>query len=381
MAGTPPNADAGLFRTADNMVEEESTSWGVFSSGTWHFPQAFNVTAGVRYSADKKEITATELASANFTPVPGTTSTTVNADDDFNAVDWRITLDKQVTETFMAYATVSKAYRAGTYTGLNVVSATPPLFAQTGAAQSAAARAVPPEHVLNKEIGVRTEWMDGKLRVNATTFSMDYTDRQAARQVSTPGENAPLFFRIAVVSSGDVKIRGWELDSQWSPAPNLVFDATAGLIDYTVLDPVANSGPFLFPEPAGASYSLGTRYTVPFAGLGGDVTFGLSYSRQGKAQTHPTSNSDSAYQQPAYGLLNGRIRYVSDNDKWEVALFGNNLTDKTYATFANRFGGGFFDAGGPAAETNPITSPRRSGFGAIRGRPREFGLTMRYNFF
>ncbi len=380
MAGNPPNADAGLFRTNDNEAREESNSWGVFTSGTVHFPAAFNLTLGVRYSSDKKEIAATEIASANFTPVPGTDRTTLQTEDTFNAVDWRATLDKRITDAFMVYATVSRAYRAGSFTGIDVVSATAPAFAQTGAAQSAAARAVPPEHVLNKELGFRTEWLDGRLRFNATRFSMEYTDRQASRQVSTPGENAPLFFRIAVVSSGDVNIKGWELDGQWAPLDALVFDASAGFISYRVLDPVANSGPFLFPEPAGSSYSLGGRYTVPFAAAGGSVTFGLNYGWQARQQTHPTTGTDSAYEQPAYALLNGRIRYASDDNRWELALYGNNLQDRTYATFSNRFGGGFFDAGGPAAEVNPITSPQRSGFGAIRGRPREYGLTLRYNF-
>jgi iron complex outermembrane recepter protein len=378
MAGTPPNADAGLFRTADNETREESNSWGVFSSGTLHFPQELNLTLGVRYSSDNKEIAATEFASRNFTPVPGTDRTTLQTEDDFNAVDWRVTLDKRFGDAFMVYGTVSRAYRAGSFTGIDVVSATAPAFAQTGAAQSAAARAVPPEHVLNRELGFRTEWFDGRLRFNATRFSMKYTDRQAARQVMTPNENPPLFFRIAVVSSGDVNIRGWEFDGQWAPLDTLVFDASAGLIDYRVLDPVANSGPFLFPEPASSSYSLGGRYTVPL--LDGGVTFGLNYAWQAKQQTHPSIGTDSAYEQPAYGLLNGRLRYAPDSSRWEVALYANNLTDKTYTTFSNRFGGGFFDAGGGAAEADPITSPQRSGFGAIRGRPREYGLTFRYNF-
>ena len=43
----------------------------------------------------------------------GTTSTTVNADDSWTEVDWRGTLDYHFTQDIMAYATVSKAYRAG----------------------------------------------------------------------------------------------------------------------------------------------------------------------------------------------------------------------------------------------------------------------------
>jgi len=372
--GNPPNADAGLFVNDDNEVRETSKSVGLFASGTWHVTDALDVTAGLRFAYDEKDIEATEFASSNFVPMPGTDRTTIRAGDSWDAIDWRFTADYDLTDSFMLYATVSKAYRAGTFTGINVVSNLP------GDAQSAAARAVPPERVISREAGFRSEWFDRRLRFNATYFDMDYTDRQAVRQVSTPGENAPLFFRIAVVSSGDVEISGWELETQWAPIENLLIEASAGFLDYTVLDPVANSGPYLYPEPAEESFTIGGRYTIPLA-TAGSLSFSFDYSWQDAQQTHPTANGDSAYEMPSYGLVNGRIRYLSSNGRWELTLFGNNLANKTYMTFGTRFGGGFFDAGGPAAETHPLTSPQRSGYGAIRGRPREWGLTMQYHFF
>ncbi len=49
-------------------------------------------------------------------PAPGTTETTVNADDSWSEIDWRGTVDYHITDNFMSYVTASKAYRAGQYT-------------------------------------------------------------------------------------------------------------------------------------------------------------------------------------------------------------------------------------------------------------------------
>lgn len=41
-----------------------------------------------------------------------------------------------------------------------------------------------------------------------------------------------------------------------------------------------------------------------------------------------------------------------------------------------RIGGGFWDAGGGAG----VAAPPRSALGAVRGQPRELGITVRHNF-
>ena len=59
-----------------------------------------------------------------------------------------------------------------------------------------------------------------------------------------------------------------------------------------------------------------------------------------------------------------------------MALFGNNLTDEVYASYASRAGGGFWDG----VNMQGVGAPLRSLRGVTRGSPREFGLTFQYNF-
>ena len=76
-AATPAgNGDGGLKHRDDAVTTQKSNSFGLFGSATWHITDRLNFTGGLRYAYDKKDYAQTEYASNNFTPAPGTTSTT-----------------------------------------------------------------------------------------------------------------------------------------------------------------------------------------------------------------------------------------------------------------------------------------------------------------
>ena len=361
------NGDAGLFITANLATAQKSQSWGWFNSATWHITKKLNFTGGARLAYDQKEIEQTRFAAADFVPAPGTPSTTVNADDSWNEIDWRGTVDYHFTDDVMVYTTASKAYRAGQY-ALNILPLIP------GNLQSDDfINPVPPEKVINYEIGARSTWLDGRLRINPTGFYMFWSNRQAARQIVDP--SSPIGFRIGIVDSGDVDIYGMELDAQFAVTNHLSFDGAFGLTHYKLKNPVANSGPNLFPSQASPSYNVGATYAVALGQAGG-LAANLNYAYIGSQETHPTANSDSSYLLPSYGLVNARLQWTSDSKRNSVSLFANNLLDKTYASYATRFGGGYWDSGSGLG----VAAPLRSALGAVRGRPREFGITLQHNF-
>jgi hypothetical protein len=163
-----------------------------------------------------------------------------------------------------------------------------------------------------------------------------------------------------------------------------------GLVDSKLSDVCANNGDFLFPGPVEESYSVGLSGSSLMA-AGNSLRWSLAYAWVGKQQTHPGGTNapcpspatawffDSRYELPDYGLLNGRVTYGSDDGRWAVTLFGNNLTDETYANYASRFGGGFWDFVNPNT-AGGIGIPERSALGNTMGRPREFGVSFQYNF-
>ncbi|HEU4650529.1 MAG TPA: TonB-dependent receptor, partial [Croceibacterium sp.] len=382
-AGTPPNADAGLFRTADVFTRQESDSIGIFANATWHVTPSLDLTGGLRYSHDKKDYTQRRFAEylpngalGAFRTAPGTNSTTVQDDATFEQIDYRATIDYDITQDVMVYATVSKAYKAGTYS-YTIQSWTAANNA-TGENQSAVIEPIPPEEVQNFEVGSRMMLFGNRLRFNPTLFYMKYTNRQAARQVACSpagvGSCPNVGFSINVVDSGDVDIWGGELDMQVAVTDEFTIDASGAILDYEVKDPVANSGPNLFPDAPSPTFNIGATYASDFGW--GPTTFNINYAYVGEQETHPTDVGDSAFRMDDYGIVNARVRFVPNDGALSFTLFANNLLDETYATYAQRFGGGFWDAGsgvGPAA-------PPRSALGEVRGRPREVGLTVQYDF-
>ncbi len=377
------DTDAGLFRTADTFTVQESNSFGVFANATWHITDRLDFTGGLRYSHDEKDYRQTRFAEflpsgapGSFRTAPGTNSTTVEDDSSFEQIDYRATLDFDITPDAMIYATVSKAYKAGTYS-YTIQSWTPANNA-TGENQSAVIEPVPPEKVQNFEAGARLTLFDGRVRFNPTAFYMKYTNRQAARQVpcAPPGTGScpPVGFSIQVVDSGDVDIWGGELDMQIALTDELTIDASGAILDYEVKDPVANSGPNLFPDAPSPAFNVGATYATD-AGSG-MLTFNVNYAYVGEQETHPTDAGDSAFRMESYGLVNARLRFAPYDFPISLTLFANNLFDETYATYAQRFGGGFWDAGSGIG----LAAPLRSALGEVRGRPREVGLTVQYDF-
>jgi iron complex outermembrane receptor protein len=380
-AGTPPNADAGLFRVADTFTEQVSDSFGVFASATWHVTDRLNLTGGLRHAWDKKDYMQTRYPATDFIPAPGTTSTTVQSDASFSALDYRATLDYHATDDVMAYATISKAYKAGSFSH-TIVSWTAANQA-TGAAQSALIKPIPNEEVINYEAGLRLELFDGRLRLNPTAFIMDYTNRQAAAQVTcgtgtlvgiAPGSTqCPVGFLIQVSNQGDVRLDGVEIDGQLAVTHSFVLDGS-----FAFTDPKLKNAPAgtvnLFPDVPSPTFNAGATWSL-FPSFG-EVTLNANYAYIGKQATHPTQGTDSSYTLPSYGLVNARIRVEFED--WPVTLtaFANNVFDKVYATYAQRFGGGFWDSPSGAG----LAAPPRSALSEVRGRPREIGLTLQYDF-
>lgn len=364
------NTDAGLFRLTDNHVVQRSDSIGIFGSATWHITDKLNFTGGLRYADDKKDYEETEYASDNFTPAPGTTSTFVESDDSWQQVDWRATLDYAFSDDAMVYATASKGYKAGqfSFTVLDRIA---------GDEQSGDfIKTLPPEKVINYEAGLRLTALGGQLRFNPTVFYMQWSNRQAARQVACEtSPECPLGFRINVVNSGDVDIYGTEIDAQFYLSQNVWVDASGSYTDYKLKDPVANSGPNLYPGIPKVNLTLGANYQADLSI--GRLTFNANYSYTDEQATHPTQVGDSAFTLPSISLVNARLKLEPQGTPVSVSVFANNLLNSTYATFGQRFGGGYWDAAGGR---NEWSAPERSALSVVRGKPREVGVTLEYAF-
>ena len=393
-----------LRRTGDSSTTQESTAYGLFANSTIHFTDRINLTLGVRESHDEKSLSNELFASDNFIPQFGG-STVVNAEDDWSATDYRGTLDFQITDDFMLYVTSSRAFRSGTFSipgpiAVCAVVVTPPTPCPSVAFhRRPQPGGVPPETLLNDELGFRSEWLDGRLRFNATYYEMEYTDRQGAQAVAD--SSTPTGFRIDLVNQGDVDLWGSEVEAMFAVTDRFTVEGATGRANYEMANPCGNNGPYLFPPPMDREHSLSGRYELPRPT--GNFTFTLNYTKTGPMQTHPggftpeelasitcfatpqaavfpSTFIDSRYEVPSYNLANLSVRYSPNDGKWTATFFANNLTDEVYANNAQSFGRGFWTQGGPPGAVGHSAAPRQA-VADYRGRPRELGITFQYNFF
>jgi len=229
-----------------------------------------------------------------------------------------------------------------------------------------------PEVVKTREIGLRSDWLNGRLRLNATYFDSDWDGLRVRAQLSDPS-NPGQFLPFSIPSSdGLAAVSGLEAELVYLPAPRWELDFALGLLDAEYLDigdPPANGTglqpgiPFAYaPE---TSYSLGVRYRLPLVS-GGQMLLVGNYGWMDEYQRHEsnqnqTKNADGSNKpEPAYGLLNARIVYEPAARNWRLSLFGTNLTDEWYVN------GGF-----EAADTWGYD------FATI-GRPREVGIGLQF---
>jgi iron complex outermembrane receptor protein len=385
-----------LRRTGDSSTMQEATAYGLFANSTIHFTDRINLTLGVRESHDEKSFSNELFASDNFIPEFGG-STVVSAEDNWSATDYRGTLDFQITDDFMLYVTSSRAFRSGTF------SVPGPVCNNAGACTTFHRRPqpalVPPETLLNEELGFRSEWLDGRLRFNATYYQMDYTDRQGASAVADASTTTG--FRIDLINQGDVDLWGSEVEATFAVTDRLTIEGATGRANFEMSNPCINNGPYLFPPPMDREHTLAGRYEWPRPT--GAFMFTLNYTKTGPMQTHPggftpeelagltcfatpqaavfpSTFVDSRYQVPSYNLANLSVRYAPNDGKWTGSFFVNNLTDEVFANNAQSFGRGFWTQGGPPGAVGLSAAPRQA-VADYRGRPREYGLTFQYNFF
>src|SRR5690606_17779846 len=75
------------------------------------------------------------------------------------------------------------------------------------------------EKTWNYEFGVKSDWLDGRMRVNANVFYIDWTNQQLTQTGPVLRKNGSLFSTSYTTNVGESEVKGFELESQWAFAP------------------------------------------------------------------------------------------------------------------------------------------------------------------
>jgi iron complex outermembrane receptor protein len=285
-----------------------------FVDARWEFAPKWTLTGGARYSWEDKDATFGETLIDPFgllTGVPGTAVIPAEPQRSFRAWTPKVGLEFRPVEHTLLYLTATRGFKSG---GFNLMN-TGETFA--------------PEKIWSYETGVKTSWLDNRLRTNASAFYYDYKDLQVNQFSGVTN---------LITNAAKSKIKGVELQLDARPLPRFAIDAAAAWLDATYSEyltrdanqagtPVVDLSGNQMPKAPRFTATLGTDIDVPIGALG-KLTMRAELRYQ--SSVYFDQFNTAQLEQGGYTLLNARMAYLTADDHWELALFGRNLTDKVY---------------------------------------------------
>lgn len=279
----------------------------VFGEVTIHLSPSVDFTAGLRYASEEvgNRENLDGLFQYNFGSFPATTTPVQfgPVSDTFESTTPRFVLSYKMNEDWMAYATASKGFRSGGFTGVTPFK---------------------PDSVWNYEIGLKGHTADNRFSLAAALYKIEWTDVQVFDDIATP----PFF---AVRNIGEAEVTGFELEVTARPTDRLELAAGLNMIDteITAIDPSASDPDIIaakgneLQKVPNLSYSASGTYTWPVAdGWEGRATLSLAY----QGESFSDFRNLAAEELDAYTTVATRIGVESD--RYSVFLFGRNLTDE-----------------------------------------------------
>jgi iron complex outermembrane recepter protein len=327
--------------------EAETKSAAVYGQTTWSVTEQLRLTAGARYTEDRKDI--------RTIGVPGgfvvQQAFDVRADDKWSQLTPKFAVDYQLTDDVFLYALASKGFKSGGWQG-------------TPGREKLAVEPFNEETAWLYESGARTDFWDDRARVNLSVFFTDYKDLQVFQQLIPEGSPRGT---LVGQNAADAEVKGAELEFTVIPMPGLTFSGFYAYLDATYTKFVAPEG---YVAPGGVdigsrkgnylrnspehTWALLTTYDMTLPG-GAGLSFQLDWQYKDKVYQDPDNLEIGAT--PSYDLLDGRIALTSASEQWELAVWAKNLLEEDYFIHS-------YASGTPASG---IMTP---------GLPRTYGLTL-----
>lgn len=302
----------------------DTRSLSAFADGTWQVNDRLSVFGGLRAGHDRKRFDYTFHADT-FAQMAGLAAAfEPSFSDEFSEsyVTPRLGLSYQINPDTLAWASVSGGYKSG---GFNAG------FVGLGDAGHYEA-----EKLTAWELGFRSTTMEGQLELEGALFYNDWRDQQVQ------GFN-PATGTTPILNAPESRSAGAELAARVNLDNGFSLRGALGYTDATYKD-FTNA-----PAPGGMGVNDASGNQQQFvsrrsASFGVGYEWAMAQGWTGRADLNWTLRSgywfdvNNTIRQPGYGLANATV--TMGNDRYEVAIWGRNLTDERFVTAASDLGGG-----------------------------------------
>ena len=341
---TGPLAPAPTSTTLNSTFGTETAeSLAPFGQIDWEFVTGTTLTLGARYTYEKRSVDST----TTLTRVNGTQVLIPRIESDsIRKPTFRVALSHQLSDDVMAYVAFNSGFKSGGYNVINPANA-----------------AYLPETLKAYEAGFKSEFLDRRVRLNASAFYYDYGNVQITQFVSG----------VQSISNGAAaKLYG--LDVDFEARLGAEFRLSGGfLIEHSEFTNFPNAT-FSTPRPTGGASlfpgdAKGNRLPLAQEFVG---TLGIDWSHDlesgGAIDANVTANYNGDYffepdnfaRQGDFVFLNASIKYTFPGKRFSVMAFGKNLLDEEVRTQPSSQGIGY-----PTTYGSP---------------PRTYGIAARVQF-
>jgi iron complex outermembrane receptor protein len=330
-------ADMSLMRPVANI---DTRGYAGFGQGTYTLFDKLHLTAGLRYDHQDLEgdVSGKYFDFATFSYKD------YDCDKDLDYDEWlpKFSVAYDLTDDVMTYVSASKGYNTGGYIYCPTANLTGDSFIYD------------PEYTWNYEAGIKTTWLNNKIRANLTMFYIDIKDKQVSEMDQTT-------MQVTITNAAEAHSQGVELELTARPVRGLDifvgfgyteakfddFTATEWNDTNTALVQNDYKDNYLQYAPK-YTYNIGVQYRHEsgFFGrvdlLGKDEFYG-DYANTAKADAHETVN----------------LRLGYELEHLDFVLWVKNVFDEEYLSYVTPF----YD------KVAGVDAP-----------PRTFGATLTYRF-
>lgn len=334
-----------LFPTATSRSLVDIENYAVFGQATYDFTDWIGLTVGLRYTNDSIDFAHSRAPAVNRTtglPLPSSVlggtgvnnnpagglttnvrpgngtvlSTGSSSNSNFSG---KAVLTVKPTEDVLFYGSYTRGYKGPAFN----------VFFNHIAPDNAVP--IDEETSDSFEAGVKSQFADNRIRLNASVFQVTYDGFQANNFIIVNGTTIS-----NLTNAGQVRSTGFELDALANPVEGLDLFGSVAYADAKVRKfnpnpltnaPDARNGTKLPLAPAW-SWNIGASYEAPFNIFSADAKVYLrtSYNHVG------SQFSDLGQSGPidSYGLWNASVGYSDAEDNWRLTFIMRNITDESY---------------------------------------------------
>jgi iron complex outermembrane recepter protein len=316
-----------------------TSSPSVFAQLEYDLLPQLTLIGGARYTYDDKKFDYTYVCYACPQTLHYVAPDFPEANRTFNIGTGKVELDYKPMQDVLLYASWNRGAKGGGWS------------APTAGPVDPATLPYNTERLTSVELGFKSTFWDGRARLNASVFHYDYKDYQG------------FFLNVAtqVVENVDAKVKGGELELAVVPLHGLTLQLGVSHLESEVPHVPTPAGvvvPAEMPQAPHWTINALARYEWPLlGGLASIEADGKWNSRQYLELINAPADL-----QPSYGVINGRIGFGSQDNRWQVDAFIRNAANKWYRIYN-------LDLSGFIGINQGVYAP-----------PREYGLELRYHF-